>query len=87
MVKWLGIFNTVLQVLAGLFCGEFHKGFTAMQRPHYQSYIVSCMPCSAVSCGLPTEHPPTAENFTGILSAVGGLSAVNLQFSTKCGIQ
>jgi len=49
MVEWLGIFNTVLQVLAGLFCGEFHKGFTAVRSPHCQAYIVSCMPGLAVS--------------------------------------
>jgi len=55
--------------------GRFHKGFAARRYPHCQSYMVSCMPGSEASWGLPVNSPPKAGNLTEMLSAVGGQSA------------
>jgi len=52
-----GLSNTFFIFLAGLFFGEFHKGFAALRCPHCRAYMVYCIPGSEASWGLPIDCP------------------------------
>jgi len=68
----LGINHTFFLLLTGLFCGEFHKGFTLCTVLTTGTDLVNYIPSPTTNWGLTADCPPTAENILVKFPTLGG---------------